>query len=145
MFPNVKFIGENEIKELEKESSSLGKTFLIDFTEGKMLKKDGRLIKTDDIRSIRMWIEKKLLTEKYKCKIYKTYGLGYKEMLLGKRFPTPFLYAELEREIEEEMKKHPRVLEIEDFEAIMERNRLKTKFRVILDNYESFEWEAFLS
>ena len=71
MFPNVKFIGENEIKELEKESS-LGKTFLIDFTEGKMLKKDGRLIKTDDIRSIRMWIEKKLLTEKYKYKIYKT-------------------------------------------------------------------------
>ena len=144
MFPNVKFIGENEIKELEKESS-LGKTFLIDFTEGKMLKKDGRLIKTDDIRSIRMWIEKKLLTEKYKYKIYKTYGLGYKEMLLGKRFPTPFLYAELEREIEEEMKKHPRILEIEDFEAIMERNRLKTKFKLILYNYESFEWEAFLS
>ena len=144
MFPNVKFIDENEIKELEKESS-LGKTFLIDFTEGKMLKKDGRLIKTDDIRSIRMWIEKKLLTEKYKYKIYKTYGLGYKEMLLGNRFPTPFLYAELEREIEEEMKKHPRILEIEDFEAIMERNRLKTKFKVILDNYESFEWEAFLN
>ena len=72
MFPNVKFIGENEIKELEKESS-LGKTFLFYFTEGKMLKKDGRLIKTDDIRSIRMWIEKKLLTEKYKYKIYKTY------------------------------------------------------------------------
>ena len=68
MFPNVKFIGENEIRELEKESS-LGKTFLIDFTKGKMLKKDGRLIKTDDIRSIRMWIEKKLLTEKYKYKI----------------------------------------------------------------------------
>ena len=66
-------------------------------------------------------------------------------MLLGKRFPTPFLYAELEREIEEEMKKHPKISEIEDFEAIMERNRLKTKFRVILDNFESFEWEAFLS
>ena len=144
MFPNIKFIGENEIEKLEKESS-LGKTFLIDFTEGKMLKRDGRLIKTDDIRSIRMWIEKKILTEKYKYQIYKTYGLGYKEMLLGKRFSTPFLYAELEREIEEEMKKHPKILEIEDFEAIMERNRLKTKFRVILDNYESFEWEAFLS
>ena len=72
MFPNVKFIGENEIKELEKESS-LGKTFLIDFTAGKMLKKDGRLIKTDDIRSIRMWIEKKLLTEKYIMNIHKIY------------------------------------------------------------------------
>jgi len=58
MFPNVKFIDENEIKELEKESSSLGKTFLIDFTEGKMLKKDGRLIKTDDIRSIRMGLKR---------------------------------------------------------------------------------------
>ena len=144
MFPNIKFVGENQIEEL-KEESTLGKTFLIDVTQGKMLKRDGRLIKTDDTRSIRMWIEKKLLTEKYKYKIYKTYGLGYKEMLLGNRFPTPFLYAELEREIEEEMKKHPRILEIEDFEALMERNRLKTKFKVILDNFESFEWEAYLN
>ena len=144
MFPEINFINGKEIEKIENKEK-IGKTFLIDFTEGKMLKRDGRLIKTDDIRSIRMWIEKKILTEKYKYQIYKTYGLGYKEMLLGKRFPTPFLYAELEREIEEEMKKHPKILEIEDFEAIMERNRLKTKFRVILDNFESFEWEAFLS
>ena len=75
-----------------------------------------------------MWIEKKILTEKYKYQIYKTYGMVYREMLLGKRFPTLFLYAELEREIEEEILKHPNITEIENFEAIMERNKLKTKF-----------------
>ena len=110
-----------------------------------MLKRDGRLIKTDDIRSIRMWIEKKILTEKYKYQIYKTYGLGYREMLLGKRFPTLFLYAELEREIEEEILKHPNITEIENFEAVMIRSRLKIKFKVILDNFESFEWERYLT
>ena len=144
MFPEINFINGKEIEKIENKEK-IGKTFLIDFTQGKMLKRDGRLIKTDDIRSIRMWIEKKILTEKYKYQIYKTYGLGYREMLLGKRFPTPFLYAELEREIEEEILKHPNITEIENFEAVMIRSRLKIKFKVILDNFESFEWERYLT
>ena len=69
MFPEINFINGKEIEKIENKEK-IGKTFLIDFSEGKMLKRDGRLIKTDDIRSIRMWIEKKILTEKYKYQIY---------------------------------------------------------------------------
>lgn len=143
MFPEINF-PNNEIEKNENKEK-MGKTFLIDFTKGKMLKRDGKLIKTDDIRSIRMWIEKKILTEKHKYRIYKTYGLEYREMLLGNRFPTPFLYAELEREIEEEMMKHPRITEIQDFEAVMIRSCLKVKFKVVLDDFQTFEWERYLT
>ena len=134
MFPEMNFITEEKIKEKEGLKKTLGKTFLIDFTEKKMLKIDGNLIKIDDTRSVRMWIEKKILTEKNKYQIYKTYGMVYREILLGNRFPTPFLYAELEREIKEEMLKHPKIIEVKEFEAVMERSRLKVKFKVILNN-----------
>ncbi len=145
MFPEMNFITEEKIKEKEGLKKTLGKTFLIDFTEKKMLKIDGNLIKIDDTRSVRMWIEKKILTEKNKYQIYKTYGMVYREILLGNRFPTPFLYAELEREIKEEMLKHPKIIEVKEFEAVMERSRLKVKFKVILNNFESFEWERYLT
>ncbi len=145
MFPEMNFITEEKIKEKEGLKKTLGKTFLIDFTEKKMLKIDGNLIKIDDTRSVRMWIEKTILTEKNKYQIYKTYGMVYREILLGNRFPTPFLYAELEREIKEEMLKHPKIIEVKEFEAVMERSRLKVKFKVILNNFESFEWERYLT
>ena len=144
MFPEIEFITEQEALAIAEERK-LGKTFLIDFDKQKMLKLDGKLIKTDDERSIRMWIEKKILTEKNKYKIYNKYGMEYREMLLGKRFPTLFLYAELEREVKEEMLKHPRIYQIENFEAIMERSRLKITFKVILDNFKTFEWEKYLT
>ena len=50
-----------------------------------MLRSNGKLIKTDDERAVRMWIEKVLLTEKFKWNIYKEngsnqYGMTYKQI-----------------------------------------------------------------
>lgn len=149
ILPEINF--DKVLKNLEKEvqednKPTLGKTFLIDFKKGKMLKRDGKLIKTDDERSVRMWIEKVLLTEKNKWKIYENtdYGMEYKANIHANRFPTPFLRAEFIRELDETMSKHPQILELRDLEIKMIRHTLHTKFKVILRNFKEFVWEADL-
>lgn len=134
----------NSIEDEQKEVSTLGKTFLIDFAKQKMLKQDGKLIKTDDERSVRMFIEKVLLTEKNKWVIYTTYGMEYRKNLLSKRFPTPFLQAEFIRELDETLAKHPRILYIKDLKVQMIRHTLHTSFTVILKGFKSFKWESDL-
>lgn len=139
-----KYIFETSVE--EKSDVVLGKTFLIDFSKKCMLKRDGKLIKTDDERSVRMWIEKVLLTEKNKWEIYKntTYGMEYKENLLSKRFPTPFLQAEFIRELDETLAKHPKILYIKDLKVRMIHHTLQTSFNVILKDFKSFTWEGDL-
>ncbi|MCF0163243.1 MAG: DUF2634 domain-containing protein [Fusobacterium necrophorum] len=126
-----------------------GKTFLIDFQKGKMLRRNGKLIKTDDERSVRMWIEKVLLTEKYKWNIYKNngsnqYGMRYKAMLLGQRFPTPVLYSEFTRELEETVLKNKQIKEIKDIDVKLVKHALETRFTVVLQDFHEFEWEGYL-
>ena len=96
-----------------------------------------------------MWIEKVLLTEKYKWNIYKyngpnQYGMKYKAMLLSQRFPTPVLYSEFERELTETIKKNKQIIEIRNIDIKLEKHTLKTKFEVVLKDFKTFEWEGYL-
>ena len=114
-----------------------------------MLRQNGKLIKTDDERSVRMWIEKVLLTEKYKFNIYKEngknqYGMQYKAMISGQRFPTPILYSEFVRELEETVLKNKQIKEIKDIDVKLVRHTLETKFTVVLQDFHEFEWEGYL-
>ena len=148
ILPKIEFINYYE-KENLKEQKGQGKTFLIDFQKKKMLKENGKLIKTSDERAVRMWIEKVLLTEKFKWNIYKNnglrqYGMKYKSMLLGQRFPTPVLYSEFERELIETMKKNNQVVELKNINILLDKNVLKTNFTVVLKDFKEFEWEGYL-
>ena len=148
ILPKIEFINYYE-KENLKEQKGQGKTFLIDFQKKKMLKENGKLIKTSDERAVRMWIEKVLLTEKYKWNIYKSngpnqYGMKYKSMLLGQRFPTPVLYSEFERELIETMKKNNQIVELKNINILLDKNVLKTNFTVVLKDFKEFEWEGYL-
>ena len=148
ILPKIEFINYYE-KENLKEQKGQGKTFLIDFQKKKMLRSNGKLIKTSDERSVRMWIEKVLLTEKYKWNIYKSngpnqYGMKYKSMLLGQRFPTPVLYSEFERELIETMKKNNQIVELKNINILLDKNVLKTNFTVVLKDFKEFEWEGYL-
>ena len=145
ILPKIEF--KDYSKDVINESKNTnGKTFLIDFQKKKMLRSNGQLIKTDDERVVRMWIEKVLLTEKYKWNIYKDtlYGMTYKADLLSQRFPTPVLYSEFERELIETMKKNKQILEINILEIKLEKHTLKTKFDVTLKDFKRFEWEGYL-
>lgn len=148
ILPKIEYIDYYKEEKL-KEKKGQGKTFLIDFQKKKMLKENGKLIKTSDERAVRMWIEKVLLTEKFKWDIYKNnglrqYGMKYKSMLLGQRFPTPVLYSEFERELIETMKKNNQIVELKNINILLDKNVLKTNFTVVLKDFKEFEWEGYL-
>lgn len=148
ILPKINFI-DYSTNNTTVDKITNGKTFLIDFQKKRMLRSNGKLIKTDDERAVRMWIEKVLLTEKFKWNIYKEngsnqYGMTYKANLLGQRFPTPVLYSEFERELIETMKKNKQILEINILEIKLEKHTLKTKFEVTLKDFKTFEWEGYL-
>lgn len=130
--------------EEENKNNKFGKTFLIDFQNKKFLKRDGKLLKTDDERSVRMYIEKVLLTQRNKYLIYADYGMEYVENLRGRKYPNEFLKAEYIRELNEVLARHPRIREIRDLKIELKRNTLYTYFIVILDNFKTFTWESDL-
>lgn len=148
ILPEINFIDySKQVAEIQKETN--GKTFLIDFKKGKMLRKNGKLIKTDDERAVRMWLEKVLLTEKYKWNIYKSngtnqYGMTYKANLQGQRFPTPVLYSEFIRELKETILKNKQIIEIKNIDIQLIKHTLETKFTVVLKDFQEFEWEGYL-
>lgn len=148
ILPEINFIVySKQVAEIQKETN--GKTFLIDFKKGKMLRKNGKLIKTDDERAVRMWLEKVLLTEKYKWNIYKSnginqYGMTYKANLQGQRFPTPVLYSEFIRELKETILKNKQIIEIKNIDIQLIKYTLETKFTVVLKDFQEFEWEGYL-
>ena len=148
ILPKIDFVDYSK-QDTNNSKNSNGKTFLIDFQKKKLLKSNGQLIKTDDERAVRMWIEKVLLTEKYKWNIYKyngpnQYGMKYKSMLLGQRFPTPVLCSEFERELIETMKKNNQIVELKNINILLDKNVLKTNFTVVLKDFKEFEWEGYL-
>lgn len=148
ILPEINFIDySKQVTKIQKETN--GKTFLIDFKKGKMLRKNGKLIKTDDERAVRMWLEKVLLTEKYKWNIYKSngidqYGMTYKTNLQGQRFPTPVLYSEFIRELKETILKNKQIIEIKNIDIQLIKYTLETKFTVVLKDFQEFEWEGYL-
>ncbi|KYM38518.1 hypothetical protein A2U10_07225 [Fusobacterium necrophorum subsp. funduliforme] len=148
ILPEINFVDYSKDTNIQEKQTNR-KTFLIDFQKGKMLRQNGKLIKTDDERSVRMWIEKVLLTEKYKFNIYKEngknqYGMQYKAMISGQRFPTPILYSEFVRELEETVLKNKQIKEIKDIDVKLVRHTLETKFTVVLQDFHEFEWEGYL-
>ena len=141
MFP----LFEENIEEIAVEENNSPKwTFLVDFKEKKFLKKNGKLIKSNDVRIVRMWIEKILLTFKDRYKIYEDYGMSYYDLIIGRRFPTGFLYAELKREIEETMLSNPQIVNIENFNAELVKRSLYVNFNVYLIDGSNFSWEVYL-
>lgn len=149
ILPKINFIEilENNKKREEKEKKfRFGKTFLVDFQRKKFLKRDGKLIKTDDERSVRMYIEKALLTVKHKYQIYENteYGMEYQTNLLGRKYPNEFLKAEYIRELNDILSKHPKIIEIKDLDIVLKRNPLLTSFIVVLENFKTFKWESDL-
>lgn len=148
ILPEINFLDFSKNQEKENKDNYKN-TFLVDFQKGKMLRENGKLIKTSDERAVRMWIEKVLLTEKYKWDIYKNngagqYGMRYKAMLLSQRFPTPILYSEFERELKEIILRNKQILEIRNIKIELKKHTLETSFEVVLKDFKTFEWEGYL-
>jgi len=147
MFPNLDI---DQVLEEEKSLEELmpgGKSYAYDFKKGDFILKNGRLVEIEDIEAVKVWIEKVLITEKFKFKVYKgenedEYGTTIRKLVLGKKFPVFFLQSELKREVSEALAKHPKIDRIEDFRIDQQMVTLNIYFTVILKDNRTFQQEV---
>lgn len=147
MFPKLDLdIAKEEIEE-DIERVNQGITYLYDFKKGDFILRDGKLIKAEGKEGARVWIEKILLTDEFKFKIYETedseeYGTTIRKLILGRKIPQLLLHSELKRIISEKMKENVEIERIEDFELSQQIATLTISFTVILVDGTSFRQEV---
>ena len=119
------------------------KSFLFDFSQGEFVIKDGRIVKTQDVIAIKVWIEKVLKTEKFRFEIYKDvdYGISLED-LIGQNLPRSFVESELRREIKEAIEKHPAISRVTNVTTEQEGSRLLIRCKVSLGRNIIFDQEV---
>ncbi len=137
-----------EIAQLEfhtetKAAEDFGKSFLLDFQQGDFVLRDGRLIKTDGIEALKVWIMKVLKTERGKFKIYEDtdYGTGLED-LIGQTLPRDFVESELKREIRTALEKHPMIKSISNLNISIDGEKVMIEFTVNLVQGNTFGQEV---
>ena len=108
----------------------MSKTFAYDFQAKEFVTKDGRLVPTEDIR---VWIEKIIRSEKWRCKIYEgtDFGIRIEDLLIGSNYNRAFSESEAKREINEALLQNPRIKEIQGLQ-LLEDNTIE--FEVVLND-----------
>ncbi|NFM25184.1 DUF2634 domain-containing protein [Clostridium sporogenes] len=127
-----------EVEETEEEQtlSKLGKVFLFDFKKNEYVIKDGKLVECTERQALEQWIYWILLTYKDKYNIYKDTDFYCNiEDLVGKK-RNAFVLSELQREVEEALKKHRYIDHIENFITVQDKSILNVQFDVVLKNNE---------
>lgn len=147
MFPQINLDIVKQEKEQEKIKDKQGITYLYDFKKGDFILRNGKLIKAEGKEGIKVWIEKILLTDEFKFKIYETeeseeYGTTIRKLIMGRKIPQLLLHSELKRVISEKLKQHIEIERIEDFNTKQEMATLTISFTVILKNGETFNQEV---
>ncbi|HCL4466781.1 TPA: DUF2634 domain-containing protein [Clostridium botulinum] len=125
-----------EVGEIEEEQtlSKLGKVFLFDFKKNEYVIKDGRLVECTERQALEQWIHWILLTYKDKYNVYKNtdFYCNIEDLISKKR--NAFVLSELQREVEEALKKHRYIDHIENFITVQEKSILNVQFDVVLKN-----------
>ena len=142
MLPDISNIEINIDNETETSYQNK-RSFLFDFSQGDFVIKDGRIVKTEDLIAIKVWIEKVLKTEKFRFEIYKDvdYGISLED-LIGQNLPRSFVESELRREIKEAIERHPGISEVTNITTEQDGSRLLIRFKVNLEEDISFEQEV---
>ena len=143
MFPEINI---NDVENSQDQEESFGKTYLFDFEKGEFIIKDGKLVKASDLESIKIWIEKKIRTDKFKFKIYEKqdeneYGVTIKN-LLGKKLPENLIKTEIERELEKEIIVHPKIERLKRWNIKVDGSKVQIDFTVELVDGENEEMEV---
>ena len=104
-------------------------SFAFDFECGDFVVKDGRVVKSDDIR---IWIEKILRTQKGRFRIYEntSYGVDIEDLIIGNNLPLSFIESEIKREVEAALLQNPRIKAVRNLKII---NRNTVEFEVDYD------------
>lgn len=120
--------------DIQVEQPNGKKSFLFDFDKGDFTLKDGKIIETEGIESIKVWIEKILKTEKFKFKVYETadlneYGVTIMD-LVGSDYPLFFIQAEIQREVTEALLRNNSINDVTDFSFSRDRRTIMVSFTV---------------
>ena len=127
-----------QIVELEFETDLLpsdippiGKNYLYDFEAGEFVLVDGKLVEVTGVESLKVWIEKTLMTQEGRFKIYEDtgYGTNYED-LIGSSMPRAFIEAEIKRETTTPLLLNPNILAIENWTFERDGKRMFIRFRV---------------
>lgn len=145
MFPDINII--NTDNDLAYSDNLTGKKiFLFDFENGEFILKDGKLVIASELEAIKIWINKIILTEKFKFKIYEKeneveYGVSIMN-LIGKKLPKQFVKSEIKRELNDVLITHPGIESISDWEIVEDGSKVNISFKVILINSNTLELEV---
>lgn len=118
----------------ETEDLANGKSFLFDFTANEFVLKDGKPVEAEGIEALKVWIEKTIRTEKFRFEAYRKdagdeYGSTIED-LIGTNYPASFIEAELKREINEALRKHPTIQSVSNFQVQRDNDWAKISFTV---------------
>lgn len=118
----------------QETKTTLGKSFYFDFKSGDFILRDGKLIVTDGIEALKIWIMKILKTEKFKFKIYENgemseYGVTLLE-LINSGYPQFFIQAEIQREVTEALLRNIEITGLSNFIFTREKRTLVVNFDV---------------
>ncbi|KOM97278.1 hypothetical protein ACP49_09425 [Clostridium botulinum] len=131
-------ITAQEVEEIEEEQtlSKLGKVFLFDFKNNEYVIRNGKLVECTERQALEQWIHWILLTYKDKYNVYKNtdFYCNIEDLISKKR--NAFVLSELQREVEEALKKHRYIDHIENFITVQEKSILNVQFDVVLKNDE---------
>lgn len=117
------------------ETTNNGTSFLFNFEAGDFVIKDGKIQTITELNALKVWIQKVLLTEKYKYKIYKNlndeneYGIVLNDLIYSD-YSQAFIQAELQREITETLLTNNAITNVSNFNFSREKRRLVINFDV---------------
>ncbi|MGE7828959.1 DUF2634 domain-containing protein [Paenibacillus sp. NPDC093718] len=115
----------------ETTLTNRGKSFLFDFKTGQFVLRNGKMVEANGLEALKIWIEKTLLTAKYRFPIYNgtEYGSSVDD-LIGSNLPADFIQEEMKRETLEALLQHEQINDITDLEVILEGSKMVVSFTV---------------
>ena len=139
MFPQVSDLPSGTVA--NNVTVQMGKSFLYDFATGDFVINDGRLVVSDSVTAVKVWIEKILRTEKGRFAVYDdlSYGTSIEDLIVGTNYPISFIESELKREIEDALLQHLQISSISGLTLARETTGITAEFTVVLKDGSSFE------
>ena len=145
MFPQTTDLPNETV--INNETVTMGKSYIFDFTTGEFIINDGRLVVSDDVIAIKIWIEKILRTEKGRFVIYDglNYGTSLEDLIVGTNYPISFVESELKREIEDALFQHPQISSISGLMLTRGEAGITAEYTVVLNDGTTVDSEVNFS
>lgn len=116
-----------------EEDTSVGvkKTILFDFEKEEFLIKDGKVVVVEGLEALKIWVIKKLKTEKDRFKIYLNteYGVRIQDLLCN-GYDRTFIQSEIQREIRDALLVNEAINDVNNFSFSQEDSELTVSFNI---------------